>query len=189
MRGSILTLFLLAVITGDARAHQDSAVARWPELGSRVRAWTSANRRVTGDLISVRGDTLVIRTKGELPPLMRQIPVEKVELVPGSTVTRIEISRGRGFKVERVVAGAALGAAAGVALAGAGDVTAELLFGGWADLPVDYGNAAATGAVAGAVLGAISPGDTWEEAERAPPPVTFAPARGRSRLRLTPMFR
>lgn len=188
MRGSILTLIVLAIMAREARA-QDSTAARWPEPGSRVRVWTSANRRVTGDLINVRGDTLVIRTKGELPPLMRQIPVEKVELVPGSIVTRIEVSRGRGFKVERVVAGAALGAAAAVAVAAVGDVTAELMFGGWADFPVDYGNAAATGAVAGAVLGAVSPGDHWEEAERTPPPVTFAPARGRSRLRLTPTFR
>jgi hypothetical protein len=188
MRGYILTSLLLVAIVGDARGQQDSAAARWPEIGSRVRISTAANRTVTGDLVNIRGDTLVIRTAQELAAQLRHIPVGKVELIPGSTVTRIEVSRGRGFQVERVIAGAALGAAAGLAFAGLTDVSAEVLFGEGAGSSVGYGEAAAVGAVAGAVLGAATPGDRWEQAERPTPP-TFAPAKRVGRLRLTPSFR
>lgn len=188
MRGYILSLLLLVAMAADAWGQEDSAAARWPELGSRVRIWTFANRSVTGDLVNVRGDTLVIRTARELSPQMRHVPVGKVELIPGSTVARIEVSRGRGFQAERVVAGAALGAVAGVVTAAVVDASGRVMFGEYAESSLGYGEAAAVGAAIGAVLGAASPGDRWEEAERTPPP-TFAPTRSMGRLRLTPLFR
>ena len=188
MRRSLLTLSLLLAMAGNAWAQKDSVASRWPEIASRVRIWTPT-RSVTGDLVSIRGDTLVIRTGRELSPLVRA-PVGKVELIPGSTVTRIEVSRGREFlQPERVVVGAVVGAAVGLAAAATTEVMIKALFGWDAKAAVDYGESAAVGAVAGAVLGAATPGDRWEKAQQPPAPSTFASARSQKRLHLTPTFR
>ena len=183
MRWSMLFIFVVAMVS-EAGGQSDSAAARWPEVGSRVRITTYANRTVTGDLVNLRGDTLVVRTVRQLSTQLRHIPAGKVELIPGSAVARVEVSRGRGFKVERVIGGALLGAAAGLAMAG----TAEAMLGGFGKNSPDYGKAAAAGAAVGAVLGAATPGDRWEQTSHPTPP-TLAPTTRVVRLRLTPTFR
>lgn len=54
MRGLILTLCLLST-PASVTAQGDSASGRWPDLGSRVRVWTTS-RRITGDLVNIRSD-------------------------------------------------------------------------------------------------------------------------------------
>lgn len=182
MRG-ISALILLVLSAGTAQAQRDSASNQWPALGSRVLVWTTDERRVVGDLINVRGDTLVVRTSTELSPELAHIPVGRVELVPASAIARIDVSSGRGFQAEHVLGGAVLGAVAGVALA----ATANAALRDFGGPGVDYGDAAAVGAAVGAVLGAATPGDRWEEHPASPP--TFAPVRVRRGVRLTPSFR
>jgi hypothetical protein len=184
-----LTIFLCLFTTAsNVPAQTDSATARWPDIGARVRVWTVTGGAVTGDLVNVRGDTLAIRTADRLSSKMAHIPAGKVTFIPGSSVTRIEVSRGRAFSVEHAVAGAAIGAAAGLALAAAADVTAEAMFGEGAGDGVDYSQTVAVGAIAGAVLGASTPGDRWETTQTPPAP-TYAPRAQQGRFRLRPRLR
>ena len=166
MRRLILNLSLLVATAGLGQAQEDSAATRWPEIGSRVRVWTPG-RTVTGSLVEIRGDTLVIRTGDE-----RSLHLRRMELILAPEVTRIEVSRARGVQVRRVAGGAVIGV--GVAVATVFIAQALLDHGDW-ELSPSYGKAAAVGGVVGALIG-TQPSDRWKEA---PVPRTsgFAPTK------------
>lgn len=177
MRGLILTLCLLST-PASVMAQGDSASGRWPDLGSRVRVWTTS-RRITGDLVNIRSDTLVIRVAEELSPLVVGAPVGQVELVPGSSVIRVDVRRGPEYPLKRIVGGAAGGAAAGVVAAAVVDLLVKGSTLDWgAKTSVSYGNAAAVGAAAGAVLGLVMSGDRWEAMQRSSLAPAFTTALG-----------
>src|SRR5919108_2650925 len=89
-------------ITAPLSAQSDS-IARWP-LGSRVRVWTTLDRKFIGYLREVRGDTLFLVAPGA-SRVQRKILADSAE--------RLEIREGRTFSARNI----GLGALGGDALA------------------------------------------------------------------------
>ncbi len=126
--------------------------------GARVRAWNSppADQKVVGTLLEIRSDTLLLQEDGwaDTTPILR------------TAVTRLDISVGHMRHTGRGAArgflfGGAVGALAGVIIGssfecGTGDCGKEgaIAFGAIG---------AGTGLLIGALVGAITTSDRWQE--------------------------
>ena len=114
----------------------------------RVSSAEAGPLPLEGTLIFLEADTLKLFDKR----------TSAAVLVPTSSITRLEVFRGRKGSVGSTAKGAGIGAAAGAALGAAIGLTTEALFGGMFGSDRDYGEAvgqaAAYGAVEGAFVGA-----------------------------------
>lgn len=142
------------LLSGARAGAQESLRALEVPPGARVRvtAVEEGAARVTGSLVYIDPDSLVVRSRGESPAL--SLPFTRVEM--------LEVSRGRDGR-----AGARRGVTWGVYLgAGIGVIAGALSASG---TPADPAESALLGAVGGAVLGggagaavgAVFPPERW----------------------------
>lgn len=125
---------------------------------SRVRVTLRDERRVTGKLSDVRGDTLVVIGDGLLfHPTWR---------VPGDQTKSVEVSRGKYRSAGRVVAGGLLGA--GLAFLATRTIPGLVDDECSADVcsSPSVAGPVFVGFLGGGVLGAFSRGDRWESVPR-----------------------
>ena len=179
MRRHLAVAALALVVAGPLSAQSDTA-STWP-VGSRVRVSTQTTRKIVGKLSEVRGDTLVIRTGSGLIKFRRKVHVD--------STLNVEISRGQYVSANRVAGGALAGAVGGVLLTmvlseAMGDLC---VLGECSSRDTDYGRAAVIGGVGGALAGAMSLADRWEQV-RTPLRVSFQPGRQQARVALTFAF-
>lgn len=160
MRSGVIALCVL-LLSGAHAGAQESFQALEVPPGTRVRvtAEEGGPGRVTGSLVYIDPDSLVVRPRGESPAL--SLPFARVEM--------LEVSRGRDSRAgarQGVTWGVYLGAAVGV-IAGALSASGT---------SADTGESAVIGAVGGAVLGgglgaaagAIFPPERWSRFRVAP---------------------
>jgi hypothetical protein len=76
-------------------------------LGSRVKAHTSDGKRVNGTLMSVSGDTVIIKKRTRLP--------EPAVTIPFAELSRLELQTSEGMSVGKML-GVGLAAGAGAIL-------------------------------------------------------------------------
>lgn len=168
-----IVLSLLLLLSGPSVA--SLAAQRLPDVepGTRVRLTAPELRKeqVTGDVLFMNSDTLVIELRNG----------ENVE-VPVASVERLEISRGPEYG-KGLLRGAKYGALTGVGV-GALFFLEGVVFdddGGFYLIAVPFltGVAAVSGALVGGLVGTIFPPETWEEIPLSPrPEVTAVPGGG-----------
>lgn len=130
-----------------AANHSSSAAVQFPvEPGERIRLHTSPTERYTGTFLVFRNDTVLVRRS-------------RVTAVPFSSVNTLEVQR---TKTGPIIAGAGIGAAAGVAIAvstglgitGRHEVQGKIL---------NPGLGVVAGGLFGAFLASKLFGNRWEE--------------------------
>jgi hypothetical protein len=140
-----LSLFLLAPLA-------DLVAQESPHLssGARVRVSVRQQGRQTGTLVAMKTDTLVLRAEGRNTP--RTIPL--------SSVSRLDVSRGRASFGKGALKGAGIGLLVGVAYP-----TIEFIKGGRKDdfFPLALMFGSLGGTFLGALIGGSRPGEQWEQ--------------------------
>jgi hypothetical protein len=158
-RSTALAALLVTLAAAPLAAQERTA----PVVGERVRISGPAlsPRKWRGELVEVRGDTLVVLRE----PTMRRVEV------PPSAVRRLEVRRPRS-RIEGLGHGLLLGVSIGAATGVAAGLVADGDGGcyDWCFAPVVYGIAgAAAGTVLGAIVGVAMPGEKWVAVPRAAP--------------------
>ena len=147
MRCTYLALLVTLLVAGPIVHAQTTIPA-----SSRVRVSLRDGSKVTGQLVDVRGDTVIVAKRNGL-----------IIAVPGNLTRRVAVSRGKRASAGRVISGALSGAAASL-LATA--VIPELST--WkcsADVcytSPEYEKALVIGMVGGGMVGAMFVVDRWE---------------------------
>lgn len=153
---SLLVALIAAMVLTPPLAAQDATMADL-EAGDRVRT-RIGGERVVGTFVSAEGP-LRISTEGEVVavPLSHDIEIER-SLGPRSVLSGFANGAGLGF-----LAGAATGAVVGVA---SGDDTKGFIRFSAGEKAFGFGVVlGAGGAVLGGIIGAMAPGERWQEVE------------------------
>lgn len=167
----IVPLLCAALVAAPPAARAQSATDL--AAGTRVRVVEPAAGRIVGTIAGVRGDTLLVASRGG------------VHALPVSSIRTLQVSRGRPPRLASALEGGALGLLTGTAGAIGGILLADLTVnqdcereedpllclstGQWVLLGVMIG--APMGAASGAVLGFAFPRERWRSI-----PVAAAPA-------------